>query len=185
MGHRPASAAPSIPFSTASSLSRRVSSAKVSRDVYKRQAIDNSTGKIVGVCLWNTPESQEGSFANELKQFGAYYKALGCKTLLKAILMELHLLKYRPAYKHWYLFNIGVLEEYRGRGIGSRLLDYGTERIGDYPAYLEASTYDSARLYERRGFFSLGPFHGIFSKAHAVGMVYPGTGPAEIVQRAS
>ena len=148
-------------------------------------AIDNSTGKIVGVCLWNTPESHEGSFANELKQFGAYYKALGCKTLLKAILMELHLLKYRPAYKHWYLFNIGVLEEYRGRGIGSRLLDYGTERIGDYPAYLEASTYDSARLYERRGFFSLGPLHGIFSKAHAVGMVYPGTGPTEIVQRAS
>ena len=40
--------------------------------------------------------------------------------------MELHLLKYRPAYKHWYLFNIGVLEEYRGRGIGSQLLDYGT-----------------------------------------------------------
>ena len=76
-------------------------------------AIDNSTGKIVGVCLWNTPESHEGSFANELKQIGAYYKALGCKTLLKAILMELHLLKYRPAYKHWYLFNIGVLEEYR------------------------------------------------------------------------
>ena len=31
-------------------------------------AIDNTTGKIVGVCLWNTPESQEGSFANELKQ---------------------------------------------------------------------------------------------------------------------
>ena len=102
-------------------------------------AIDDTTGKIVGVCLWNTPESHEGSFANELKQIGAYYKALGCKTLLKATLMELHLLKYRPAYKHWYLFNIGVLEEYRGRGIGSQLLDYGTERIGDYPAYLEAS----------------------------------------------
>ena len=148
-------------------------------------AIDNSTGKIVGVCLWSTPESQEGSFLNELKQIGAYYKALGCKSLLRAVMMELHLLKYRPAYKHWYLFNIGVLEEYRSRGIGSQLLDYGTERIGDYPAYLEASTYDSARLYERRGFFSLGPFHGIFSKAHAVGMVYPGTGPAEIVQRNS
>ena len=68
--------------------------------------------------------------------------------------MELHLLKYRPAYKHWYLFNIGVLEEFRGRGIGSKLLDYGTERIGDHPAYLEASTYDSARLLRARGFLS-------------------------------
>ena len=48
-------------------------------------------------------------------------------------MMELHLLKYRPAHKRWYLFNIGVLEEYRGSGIDSQLLDYGTERIGDYP----------------------------------------------------
>ena len=90
-------------------------------------------------------------------------------------MMELHLLKYRPAHKRWYLFNIGVLEEYRGSGIDSQLLDYGTERIGDYPAYLETSTYDSARLYERRGFFSLGPLYGIFSDAHAVDMVHPGT----------
>ena len=70
-------------------------------------------------------------------------------------MMELHLLKYRPAHKRWYLFNIGVLEEYRGSGIDSQLLDYGTERIGDYPAYLETSTYDSARLYECYGFHSL------------------------------
>lgn len=138
-------------------------------------ATDGSSGKIVGVCLWGTPESHEGSYANELKQIGTYYKALGCKTLMRSIMMELHLLKYRPAHKHWYLFNIGVLEEYRGSGIDSQLLDYGTERIGDYPAYLETPTYDSARLYECYGFHSLGPLYGIFSDAHAVDMVHPGT----------
>ena len=42
-------------------------------------ATDGSSGKIVGVCLWGTPESHEGSYANELKQIGTYYKALGCK----------------------------------------------------------------------------------------------------------
>lgn len=45
-------------------------------------ATDGSSGKIVGVCLWGTPESHEGSYANELKQIGTYYKALGCKTLM-------------------------------------------------------------------------------------------------------
>ena len=78
-----------------------------------------------------------------------------------------------------------MLEELRGRGIGSKLLDYGTARLEGYPAYLEASTYDSARLYERRGFLSLGPLGGIFPKAHAVGMVYPAIGPAEVVARAA
>jgi len=87
-------------------------------------AVDDSSGKIVGVCLWNNPESQEGSFLNEIKQISAYYRGLGPVTLVRAIMMELHLLKYRPSYKHWYLFNIGVLEELRGRGIGSKLLDY-------------------------------------------------------------
>ena len=148
-------------------------------------AVDDSSGKIVGVCLWNNPESQEGSFLNEIKQISAYYRGLGPVTLVGAIMMELHLLKYRPSYKHWYLFNIGVLEELRGRGIGSKLLDYGTARLEGYPAYLEASTYDSARLYERRGFLSLGPLGGIFPKAHAVGMVYPAIGPAEVVARAA
>ena len=148
-------------------------------------AVDDNTGKIVGVCLWSTPDSHEGSFANELKQAKSYFKSLGLVTLTRAALMELHLLKYRPAYKHWYLFNIGVLEELRGRGIGSKLLDYGTSRLDGYPAYLEASTYDSARLYERRGFYSLGPLHGIFSEAHAVGMVYPAIGPAEVVRSRS
>ena len=78
-----------------------------------------------------------------------------------------------------------VLPEYQKRGIGSKLLDYGTARLEGYPAYLEASTYDSARLYERRGFLSLGPLGGIFPKAHAVGMVYPAIGPAEVVARAA
>ncbi len=96
--------------------------------------------------------------------------------------MELHLLKYRPAYKHWYLFNIGVLEEYRSRGIGSQLLDYGTERIGDYPAYLEASTYDSARLYERRGFFSS---RSTASSPRRTPSAWSTLEPTEIVQRNS
>ena len=44
-------------------------------------AVDDSSGKIVGVCLWNNPESQEGSFLNEIKQISAYYRGLGPVTL--------------------------------------------------------------------------------------------------------
>lgn len=64
-------------------------------------AVDDSSGKIVGVCLWNNPESQEGSFLNEIKQISAYYRGLGPVTLVRAIMMELHLLKYRPSYQCW------------------------------------------------------------------------------------
>ncbi len=139
-------------------------------------AVDDSSARLLASASGIT-RSQEGIILNEIKQISAYYRGLGPVTLVRAIMMELHLLKYRPSYKHWYLFNIGVLEELRGRGIGSKLLDYGTARLEGYPAYLEASTYDSARLYERRGFPPWG-LGGIFPKAHAVGMVYPAIGPA-------
>ena len=61
--------------------------------------IDNTTGKIVGVCLWNTPNP--GRFLPQRTQadWRLLQGARLAKTLLKAILMELHLLKYRPAYK--------------------------------------------------------------------------------------
>src|SRR5687767_11749142 len=55
---------------------------------------------------------------------------------------------------HWYLPMIGVLPEYQGKGYGSQLLSYATA-IADrdhLPAFLEATTPDSRRLYERHGF---------------------------------
>ncbi len=113
-------------------------------------AIDNSTGKIVGVCLWNTPESHEGSFANELKQFGAYYKALSLQTLLRAI----GTCSSTAPRTSTGTSSTSVFSEYRGCGIGSQH-SIGTERIGDTPPTSRRQP-TTARLYERSGFFSLG-----------------------------
>jgi ribosomal protein S18 acetylase RimI-like enzyme len=59
-----------------------------------------------------------------------------------------------PRAPHWYLFTLGVDPAHQGRGVGSALLravlDGGDAR--GKAAYLEASTEDNARLYERHGF---------------------------------
>jgi ribosomal protein S18 acetylase RimI-like enzyme len=63
-----------------------------------------------------------------------------------------------PAEPHWYLPMIGVAPAEQGRGYGSALLKHGLERCdADHRvAYLEATTPQSVRLYERHGFERLG-----------------------------
>jgi GNAT superfamily N-acetyltransferase len=59
-----------------------------------------------------------------------------------------------PREPHYYLHAIGARHANQGQGVGSSLLKEGT-LICDreqMPAYLEASSESSARLYERHGF---------------------------------
>lgn len=58
----------------------------------------------------------------------------------------------------WYLPFIGVLAEGRSRGIGGALLAHGLARADrdGVPAYLEATSRRSARLYLRFGFEPIG-----------------------------
>jgi ribosomal protein S18 acetylase RimI-like enzyme len=63
-----------------------------------------------------------------------------------------------PHEPHWYLPLIGVDPAYRGRGLGSALLKHAlgiSDRDG-LPAYLEATSTDNRRLYERHGFEAVG-----------------------------
>ncbi|MBM7051868.1 GNAT family N-acetyltransferase [Rothia sp. ZJ1223] len=131
-------------------------------------AVDTS-GKVLGAALWATPHKST-SFVDELKQVGEYVQVLR-GSLISAALTEYKLLKARPVFKHWYLYTIGVHEDARGHGVGSALLDFRREQLGEYPAYLEASTYNSAALYKRHGFVELGGY-GKLSKA-AIGMWHP------------
>lgn len=66
--------------------------------------------------------------------------------------------EHHPAAPHWYLPFVGVDPMHQGRGRGSALLARGLARCdaGRLPAYLEASTRDNRRLYERHGFVALG-----------------------------
>ncbi|EXG80998.1 GNAT family N-acetyltransferase [Cryptosporangium arvum] len=58
---------------------------------------------------------------------------------------------HRPEEPHWYLSDIAVVAAARRAGIGSALLAHRLGRIGG-PAYLEATTPSSQRLYQRFGF---------------------------------
>jgi len=60
---------------------------------------------------------------------------------------------------HHYLFAIGAIPPIQGRGLGARLLDHRHTRLGPEPAYLEATSRDSMRLYERTGYTLLGELH--------------------------
>ncbi|WP_418153741.1 GNAT family N-acetyltransferase [Actinoalloteichus caeruleus] len=59
---------------------------------------------------------------------------------------------------HWYLQQMGVRPDHRGRGVGGALLRHQLARIDEAgrPAYLEASSPRAAALYERYGFRALG-----------------------------
>jgi len=56
---------------------------------------------------------------------------------------------------HHYLFALGALPPLQGRGLGGRLLDHRHENLGPHPGYLEATSRDSMRLYQRKGYVLL------------------------------
>ena len=121
-------------------------------------AFDNgsayATSDLAGVALWLPPGVQSDGEA-----MGAVMEETVAPELLDDLMgfaevqgaMHLH----EP---HWYLPMIGVLPEHHGKGYGSQLLGYATAIAdGDkLPAFLEATTPDSRRLYERHGFEVVG-----------------------------
>lgn len=68
----------------------------------------------------------------------------------------------RPNAAHLHLSSMATLPDHRGRGAGAAMITAGLERARtlDLPVYLEASTTDNRRLYERVGFGDHGgPIH--------------------------
>jgi ribosomal protein S18 acetylase RimI-like enzyme len=59
-----------------------------------------------------------------------------------------------PSEPHWYLPFLGVAPLHQGKGAGSALLRHSLARCDrdDRPAYLDATSPGSRRLYERHGF---------------------------------
>lgn len=66
-----------------------------------------------------------------------------------------------PTFPHSYLELIVTVPRYRGRGAGAAVLATRTRELAaaGLPAYLEASTERSARLYTRQGFVRTGETH--------------------------
>lgn len=103
--------------------------------------------------LWNPP----GVHADMDGVSAFFGEHADPQRLEDAIPQFIEMAEWRPEEPHFYLHLVGARSEHRGRGLGSRMLDrvLRTCDAEGVPAYLEASTPQSAVLYARHGFEQL------------------------------
>lgn len=112
---------------------------------------------LLGAAMWRRPGGYPEPALAQLKLLPRYLR-LFPREFVRATRAVNALARVHPKEPHWYLFAVGVVPEATGQGRGRALLEpvlarCDAERVG---AYLEASTADNARLYERLGFRSRG-----------------------------
>lgn len=110
---------------------------------------------ILGAALWRRP-GHRTSWLGDLRSLPAFALALG-RHIALFVSEERIGRRYHPTDPHWYLSAIAASPTARGRGVGSALLRHRLLMVDreHQPAYLEASTAASARLYQRFGFRAL------------------------------
>jgi ribosomal protein S18 acetylase RimI-like enzyme len=106
----------------------------------------------VATAVWVPPGCQPtGDAADQLVARLVYAAAKHADRLLAALeLME----EQHPLESHAYLFFLATRPEWQSRGLGSALMREVLDRCDrdGTPAYLEATSLDSRRLYLRHGF---------------------------------
>ncbi|MEU1524124.1 GNAT family N-acetyltransferase [Nocardia rhamnosiphila] len=119
-------------------------------------------GEIWAISFWQKLTSADRLIADAAAARGHADQAPELRPLQRsAYVMELLAQEHPRRFPHSYLELIITVPEYRGRGAGAAIL---TERTRQFsaarlPAYLEASTERSARLYTRQGFVRTGETH--------------------------
>ncbi len=110
-------------------------------------------GDFAGAALWLPPDT-ETDRSDEIEQVGADLLE-ETVTFPKEFSDLISRCKaYRPSEPHWYLGLIAVDPAYRGRGIGTRLMEHCLSIVDEEakPAYLESTNSANLSLYERFGF---------------------------------
>jgi GNAT superfamily N-acetyltransferase len=110
-------------------------------------------GDLLGAAMWRRPGGYPEPLLDQLRMLPRYLR-LFPREFLRASRAMNTLARLHPREPHWYLSAVGVVPEETGNGRGSALLEPVLRRCDAEatPAYLEASTVDNARLYERLGF---------------------------------
>ncbi|ORX37836.1 acyl-CoA N-acyltransferase [Kockovaella imperatae] len=114
------------------------------------KAVDEETGRLAGFMKWQAPK--EGVEPDtRLPEWPAEADGRLCDETFGAWARQHRDLM--GSRGHWYLELIAVHPDYQGRGAGSLMMRYGTERAdSDHTeAFLEASP-DAVALYEKFGF---------------------------------
>ncbi|MEU3624454.1 GNAT family N-acetyltransferase [Amycolatopsis coloradensis] len=107
------------------------------------------TGDLSAAVLW-TPGGGEDVD-------GAAFSGLTGEELGRLAALSELMTKHAPGGEYHHARFIGVRGSAQRQGIGARLLRHGLDRNGIVPAYLEASSPESGKLYRRLGFRDHGP----------------------------
>lgn len=115
-------------------------------------------GPVLGVAMWEAPGRGAHRLAR-LRQLLPTVRAVGLRHLPRTVAQLARYERHRPRRPHWYVADVAVTASARGLGVGSALLAHRLAEVdrSGLPAYLEATTDGSRRLYERFGFRPLGP----------------------------
>ncbi len=110
----------------------------------------------VGAAVWRGPGGYPEPLSAQLRLLPRFLRLFPREFLRASRAMNV-LARVHPREPHWYLLAVGVVPEATGQGRGSAVLEPVLARCDaeGLPAYLEASSADNVRLYERLGFESL------------------------------
>ncbi|MCL1872086.1 MAG: GNAT family N-acetyltransferase [Promicromonosporaceae bacterium] len=111
-------------------------------------------GPVIGVAAWEGPTSHTPWWTH-VTELPRLLAAIGVRHLPASLRAQQTYHEARPEDPHWYLADITVTPAAQGLGVGSALLRHRLASIdagAPLPAFLEATTPGSRRLYERYGF---------------------------------
>lgn len=126
-------------------------------EVYLTHGETYVAGQEAGAALW-APAGVEPVPADQAETFGERLSAVLHEDADRGLQLQALVDEHHPEQPCFYLQFVGVVPEHRGRGLGSRLLTTVLQHCDatGTPAYLEATSVDNRRLYERHGFDTVG-----------------------------
>ena len=153
---------------------------ELTRDVYLAHGFGHISDN-AAAALWLPPGGKVRlPFMNELRLAASVLRNGGVSALKRAKATAQVVQSNHPQEPHYYLFAVGVLPAYQGKGFGGRIIRAGLARADrdGASAYLENSKPRNTPLYERLGFQPI-DFLGLPSGAPPLlGMLRPAGGSA-------
>ena len=115
------------------------------------------TERLDGAALW-APPGQQPVGEDDAEAFGQRITEIAGDDAERLFELEAAFDEHAPSTPHFHLQLVGTLPERQGQGIGSALIAGVLARCDRdrVPAYLEATSEQNRRLYERHGFVVTG-----------------------------
>ncbi|MGB0908065.1 MAG: GNAT family N-acetyltransferase [Maricaulaceae bacterium] len=133
-----------IPFYTA-----------MARKRYLRKGFGHVTRGGTGGSMWLPPHvPKDIPILQNLDIIASIVRHGGLTALRNGLKTDACMTAHKPKEPCYYLFTIGTLPEYQGKGLGSRILAAGLEVVdaARMPAYLESTKFSSISFYQKFGF---------------------------------